>query len=226
MRRLLAGTAVLAAAAGVLLRAGALGGARRSVAEAYARFRRSSSPSVRLYDLATGLAMGGLYGQIADDLRLEAPKAKRILDVGCGPGRLLVEIADRFPEAQITGVDLDPAMVDRARERTAALPSGARVELVVADAAHLPFTAGTFDLVVSSFSLHHWGGEQAGMDEVARVLADRGEAILYDVPGWFGRLEGNAGIDRAVAVAPFAQKSLERLPWPARLSLVQRARLR
>lgn len=225
-RRGLLGLGALAAGAVALGSSGRGRRIRDRLVEAFARFRRSSSPSVGLYDLATGVAMGGVYTKIADDLAREAPQATRILDIGCGPGRLLVELGRRFPDARLTGVDLDQAMVERARERMLAEGRSDHVVLAVADAAHLPFLGESFDLITSSFSIHHWGEERDGMQEVARVLAPGGVACLYDVPGWFGRLEGNAGIDRAVAVAPFAEKQLEPFPWPRWVSLVWRARLR
>ena len=130
------------------------------------------------------------------------------------------------PEAVITGVDLDPAMVGLAARRVRSERLSDRVQLAVADAAVLPFPDKSFDLVASSFSVHHWGEERASMEEVARVLSSGGLACLYDVPGWFGRLEGNAGIDRAVAVAPFVDKRLDAFSGPRWLSVVKRARLR
>ncbi len=162
-RRLLAyGIPAAAVLVAALTWNGAGGRARRSVAEGFARFRRSSSPSVRLYDLATGVAMGGLYAKIADDLVREIGAAERILDIGCGPGRLLVELARRFPDARLTGVDLDPAMLAAARERLMAEGLDDRVELLVADAVSLPLPDDAFDLVTSSFSLHHWGDPASG----------------------------------------------------------------
>lgn len=67
---------------------------------------------------------------------------RRILEVGTGTGSGAAAIAQRFPDAELTGVDLAPEMVRRAEER---LPQ-ARFE--VADAASLPFPDASFDLVV------------------------------------------------------------------------------
>lgn len=57
-----------------------------------------------------------------------APAPARILEVGCGTGRNLLELAELFPAAQLTGVDLSGAMLDVARRKTAHL--GSRVRLV------------------------------------------------------------------------------------------------
>src|SRR3954471_8689562 len=68
----------------------------------------------------------------------------RILDIGCGAGATSLALADAFPEARITGVDLSEALVAVARERAG---GGARVESAGAGA-WSPAEAG-FDLIVS-----------------------------------------------------------------------------
>ena len=46
--------------------------------------------------------------------------------------------------------------------------------------ASLPFPDGSFDLVVSTLSLHHWADPQAGLAEIARVLRPGGRALIWD----------------------------------------------
>lgn len=78
--------------------------------------------------------------------RLEAPP-RRALDLGTGTGKAAVLVAERFPQAEVVGVDLAPRMIAEAQRL---LPSGlgARVRFAIADAAELPFEDGAFDLVV------------------------------------------------------------------------------
>lgn len=78
--------------------------------------------------------------------RLEEPP-RRALDLGTGTGKGAVVVAERFPEAEVVGVDLSPAMVAEAR-RVLPAALGQRVRFEVADAAQLPFEDGAFDLVV------------------------------------------------------------------------------
>lgn len=78
--------------------------------------------------------------------RLEEPP-RRALDLGTGTGKGAVFVAERFPEAEVVGVDLAPEMISEARRlRPPALEE--RVAFEVADAAKLPFEDGAFDLVV------------------------------------------------------------------------------
>jgi acyl-coenzyme A synthetase/AMP-(fatty) acid ligase/ubiquinone/menaquinone biosynthesis C-methylase UbiE/lauroyl/myristoyl acyltransferase len=77
---------------------------------------------------------------------------ERVLDVGSGDGLLTVELA-RVAQ-QVVGVDLSPTMIDRARQRAA--DAGCQnVEFIQADINALEMPPASFDLIVSSFALHH-----------------------------------------------------------------------
>jgi SAM-dependent methyltransferase len=85
----------------------------------------------------------------------------------------------------VAGIDLDPAMIDRARLRL-----GPSADVRVADVAALPFDDSSFDAVVSTLSMHHWADTAAGLAEVARVLRPDGVALVYDLGGAFVPLHG------------------------------------
>lgn len=69
-----------------------------------------------------------------------------VLDVGTGTGKAARLVAQRFPEAQVVGVDLSPAMVAQAR-RLLPPELAPRVRFEVGDASALPFPDASFDLV-------------------------------------------------------------------------------
>jgi SAM-dependent methyltransferase len=109
---------------------------------------------------------------------LLAPNPRRMLDVGCGTGALLRKVAERFPRADLTGVDPAPGMVEAA---TKAWRGDRPARFVRAAAEHLPFDGGEFDLVTSTVSFHHWQDQWAGLHEIGRVLAPGGSVVLADM---------------------------------------------
>ena len=135
-----------------------------------------------VYDRVVAPVLGRLYRHAADDVTSALASRPRgdgatILDLGCGPGGLAFELVARLPEARIVGLDLSPSMIERAKRHEA---EAGRLRFVVGDAADLPFEAETFDVVVSTLSLHHWAEPAASLAEIRRVLRPGGFAVLYD----------------------------------------------
>ena len=142
------------------------------------------------YDAVSRLLFGSLFGSIAADVaavaEATAPEGARVLEVGCGPGHLSVRLARRHG-LEMTGLDLDPAMIERARANADRVVDGEerRPSFLVGDAASMPFPDGTFDLVVSTMSMHHWADPAAGLAEMARVLRPGARALVWDFrPGF------------------------------------------
>ena len=120
-------------------------------------------------------------------IRLAAVKAaERVLDVGCGTGTLAVAIKQAAPEAIVTGLDADEAMLARARRK--ARLGGAAVEFIRGDSRALPWADNSFDKVVSSLFFHHLEREDKGLTlrEILRVLRPGGELLVAD----WGRADG------------------------------------
>jgi tRNA (cmo5U34)-methyltransferase len=85
-------------------------------------------------------------------LELLPERVERVLDLGCGDGRLLALVLEARPGAGGVAMDFSPPMLERARERFAGVPS---VELREHDLAEPLPDVGDFDLVVSSLAIHH-----------------------------------------------------------------------
>jgi ubiquinone/menaquinone biosynthesis C-methylase UbiE len=124
---------------------------------------------------------GQLHKAISDrvvDLALSrAPAPRRVLDVGCGTGYVLRQLADRLSEAaEFLGVDAAPNMIEVARSASA----DDRLTFVLGTAERLPADDGAYDLVVSTTSFDHWIDQAAGIRECARVLAPGGTLVLTD----------------------------------------------
>jgi ubiquinone/menaquinone biosynthesis C-methylase UbiE len=98
--------------------------------------------------------------------RLPEPP-RRVLDLGTGTGSVARLVAARFPDAAVIGVDLSERMIEQARRRT----ESARASYEVADAEHLPFEDGAFDLVTL-------GNMIPFFDELARIVASGGRVLF------------------------------------------------
>ena len=121
----------------------------------------------------------GLYERVTSHLASISPRNAAILDVGAGPGHLLVALARKLPHATLRGVDISPHMTDEARRLIEPAGLTARITIQQADAAALPFETSTFDCVVSMMSYHLWDDPPKGLVEIRRVLKPGGGLHLY-----------------------------------------------
>jgi S-adenosylmethionine-diacylgycerolhomoserine-N-methlytransferase len=130
----------------------------------------------RIYD-ATRWSF--LFGRTAIVKHFSGGAPRNILEVGCGTGRNLVELARRFPQAQVTGVDLSATMLDLARKKTAGF--GPRVQLL-----HQAYTAPLsdppgYDLVLFSYALSMFNpGYDTALAAARRDLVPGGQIAVVD----------------------------------------------
>ena len=105
------------------------------------------------------------------DLALaDIPPPLRVLDLGTGTGVVAISLAERYPDAEVVGIDLSPGMIEEARRKLPPELSG-RVSFEIGDAAALEWPDGHFDLVVLSNMIPFF-------DELARVVAPGGTLVL------------------------------------------------
>lgn len=139
-----------------------------------APFDASSDVQVGLWDEMP------LWSALAGELLLElAPlRARAVLDLGCGTGFPLLEIAERLgPGTRAVGVDPWAAALRRACAKRDAWPVP-NAALVRGDGAKLPFGDGAFDLVVSNLGVNNFADPAAAFDECRRVLEPGGTLVL------------------------------------------------
>lgn len=128
-----------------------------------------------LDELRAGLALAAL------------PQAPRVLELGCGSGVLTAALLAALPQARITAVDLNAALLAEARARLGAeAESGGRVRLERADAAALPYRDRAFDLVACRCVLMHQAEPMLVAGEMYRVT-DLGGSALAIEPDWGAR---------------------------------------
>lgn len=137
--------------------------------------------TARFYAWATArrAIVGDLFADVEQDAVLSG--ADRILDIGTGPGYLPLRLARRIPSSRVEGVDLSPAMIRLARTEAVKAGLAERVGFVEGNAAALPFPDASFDLAVSTLSLHHWRDRAGALREIHRVLSPGGAAWIYDI---------------------------------------------
>lgn len=105
--------------------------------------------------------------------RFDLPPDARVLEVGCGPGDLWQENADRIPDGwSVTLSDLSPGMVRDARENLREMPHEFAFESF--DAGAIPFDDATFDAVIANHMLYHVPDLDATCAEIRRVLKPGG----------------------------------------------------
>ncbi len=117
------------------------------------------------------------------DAILKRPDA-RVLDLCCGTGDMTFALCRRARSgaAQILGADFSHAMLQRAAAKAQEKEKGSYATLrwIEADALQLPFPDGHFNLVTSAFGFRNLADYDAGLREIARVLAPGGECGILD----------------------------------------------
>jgi ubiquinone/menaquinone biosynthesis C-methylase UbiE len=108
------------------------------------------------------------------------PSDAPALDVGCGGGHLSFALAPHV--GRMVALDPSPGMLAAVSAAAAAKGLGG-VEVRQGHAESLPFEAGTFHLVCTRYSTHHWTRLEQALQEMTRVLAPGGRALIIDTLG-------------------------------------------
>ncbi len=144
-----------------------------------------SDRSARIYDVQVGFLF---FGTLALMRRMAIPplarslrgrRGARLLDVGCGTGRLLGQLRRALPEAKLYGVDLSAPYL---REAERHLGPAADVALLAENAEDIPLQTGSFSAVVSTFLFHELphDARRRVVREVHRLLVPGGTFVLAD----------------------------------------------
>src|SRR5947207_14625307 len=135
------------------------------VARWYAGIRRSGSQIEDWGKQATNLT-GGL------------PDGADVLEVAPGPGYFAIEMA-RLDRLHVTGLDISHTFVEIAREN--ARQAGVSVDFQQGNVSHMPFAEGSFDLIICQAAFKNFSQPGEAIDEMHRVLRDRGMAVIQDM---------------------------------------------
>ncbi len=142
-----------------------------------------------LYDPLTRLiGAGAAHRKLAEQAELGS--ARRVLEIGCGTGNLVLLVKRLDPQLEVIGLDPDPRALARAGRK--ARRDGLALQLDRGFADQLPYPDGCFDRVLSSLMFHHLDAGQrvASLREVRRVLRPGGSLHLMDLGGDRHHLHG------------------------------------
>ena len=128
-----------------------------------------------------------------------------VIDVGCGNGMYLAELARREHRGTVTGMDLSPGMLSAARTRSA-------VSLLVGDAQRLPFDDASFGTLLAMHMLYHVPDRDLAISEMRRVLVPGG-VVLVLTNSHCHLQELNALIGDVAQEVLGAQRKPERAYW-------------
>jgi len=117
--------------------------------------------------------------------QIDLSNVKKVLEVGCGIGVLSSYLAEKY-EWEVTGIDLDPEQIERAKND---YRENKYIKFLEANATKLPFGDNEFDLVLSVDAMHHIPNRNEAFDEINRVLKSDGFYVLVDIalPWLFGK---------------------------------------
>ncbi len=135
------------------------------------QFTRQATP----FSTASPITDAGALQMIVD--AAEPGAADTMLDVACGGGIVVCALAPRVKHA--TGIDMTPAMLDRARA-LAAEKGVANVSWQEGDVTALPYPDGSFTIVVTRCAVHHFPDPLAVLREMVRVCAPGGRIVVVD----------------------------------------------
>lgn len=133
----------------------------------------------RVYDplMERWTAAGQIRQAVIDALDLRP--GLRLLELGCGPGRLAIAIKQQHPHMAIDALDADPEILAIARRNTAG--AGVDVRFHQADVTRLP-DLGTFDRIYTTLVFHHLllADKEMALAEARRVLRPGGRFVIAD----------------------------------------------
>jgi malonyl-CoA O-methyltransferase len=183
-----------------------------------AAVKRAFGRAARTYDAAAALQRE-IAARMLSRLDVVKIAPTLVLDAGCGTGEASVELAARYPQARVVGLDLAPAMVDLARARARrgrslyrrllgpiVRDTGSGARFVCADLDALPFAGVAFDLAWSNLALQWVNDLPRAFAEMRRVLkvgalytfSTFGPDTLKELRRAFARADAHTHVNRFI----------------------------
>lgn len=136
--------------------------------------------AARKYSRESGKWMGNIAKSFISVAKKWGITNGTVLDVGTGPGSLATEFAKKLPHTKVVGLDLSDVVLAVASENAHKNEVASRVSFKKGNAEDMPFDDDTFDLVISSNTLHLLEDPVEMFNEVQRVLSPEGKFFISD----------------------------------------------
>lgn len=120
-----------------------------------------------------------LHRKVLSQLKLYNLKDS-LLDVGCGSGNLIIQVAKKYPSLDLIGVDLSSEILELAKKKAVENNLNEKIVFKIGSVESLPFPDKSVDFILSTLSLHHWEDPKQAFEEIFRVLTDGGVLLIFD----------------------------------------------
>jgi ubiquinone/menaquinone biosynthesis C-methylase UbiE len=166
-------------------------------------FVRLPGFGARLYDRFLSVEpIQSRIPEIAHDL-VSRTESGKLLDVGTGPGRLLMEINRLNPGLELFGLDISASMIKVARKNLQNIPADLRVGSI----RHTDYESDFFTAVASVGSFYLWDYPEESLEEISRILQKGKSAYLFEVYKDINETEYRGAL----------RKNLRQLDWVRRV---------
>lgn len=137
----------------------------------------------RRYDLMNMLMTMGIFKLWRRKLvnTVETVPHADILDIATGTGDLALLMAEKFPSADITGLDLSEQMIKEGKEKALKRGLADRIDMIVGDSLNLPFPDESFDCVTVAYGVRNFEDLLRGYTEMCRVLRPGGTLCVLEL---------------------------------------------
>lgn len=136
--------------------------------------------ATHIYDSLATKYLESSCNYVVQDVLRGNTNGRAILEIGCGTGVLLSEIAENINPVILLGLDISPAMIKISKKNIIKEDKHSKVDLLLADAHKIPLRPGSVDLIVSTGTLHHIRDPETLFKEITAMLSSRGEARIYE----------------------------------------------
>ena len=120
------------------------------------------------------------HAKISDWALSQVPKAApvRIVDLGCGGGRNIAALRDKFPQAIVDGVDYSPLSVEKAIIYNASAIANGKGSVFVGDVSNLQIAPQTYDMATAFETIYFWPGLERCFGNMREILKDDGMFLV------------------------------------------------